>query len=76
LQLEKKFTDRHVVFAGQYRMMRKPTRVSRVKQQRPRSRTLKVVHEKILDDLVFPSVSFSVPLRNLIFEVEFCLPGG
>ncbi|ORY75713.1 40S ribosomal protein S7 [Leucosporidium creatinivorum] len=54
-ELEKKFADRHVVFAGQYRMMRKPTRVSRVKQQRPRSRTLKVVHEKILDDLVFPS---------------------
>lgn len=54
-ELEKKFSDRHVVFIGQRRMMRKPTRVSRVKQQRPRSRTLKEVHEKILDDLVHPA---------------------
>ncbi|KAK4704432.1 small subunit ribosomal protein S7e, partial [Phenoliferia sp. Uapishka_3] len=54
-ELEKKFSDRHVVFIGQRRMMRKPTRVSRVKQQRPRSRTLKEVHEKILEDLVYPT---------------------
>merc|ERR1712225_36721 len=54
-ELEKKFSDRHVVFIGQRRMMRKPTRGSRVKQQRPRSRTLKEVHEKILEDLVFPT---------------------
>ena len=40
--------------------MRKPTRVSRVKQQRPRSRTLKEVHAATLDDLVFPSVSPSL----------------
>lgn len=46
-----------VLFIAQRRMMRKPTRVSRVKQQRPRSRTLKEVHEKILEDLVFPTVS-------------------
>jgi hypothetical protein len=59
-ELEKKFSDRHVVFIGQRRMMRKPTRVSRVKQQRPRSRTLKEVHEKILEDLVYPTVSLRV----------------
>lgn len=58
-ELEKKFSDRHVVFIGQRRMMRKPTRVSRVKQQRPRSRTLKEVHEKILEDLVYPTVRFA-----------------
>jgi len=54
-ELEKKFSDCHVVFVGQRRMLRKPTRKSRVKQKRPRSRTLTNVHEKILEDLVFPT---------------------
>jgi len=54
-ELEKKFSDRHVVFVGQRRMLRKPTRQSRVKQKRPRSRTLTSVHEKVLEDLVFPT---------------------
>jgi small subunit ribosomal protein S7e len=54
-ELEKKFTDRHVVFVAQRRMLRKPTRTSRVVQKRPRSRTLTSVHEKILEDLVYPT---------------------
>ena len=54
-ELEKKFSDRHVVFVAQRRILRKPTRTSRVKQKRPRSRTLTNVHEKILEDLVFPT---------------------
>lgn len=54
-ELEKKFSDRHVVFIAQRRMLRKPTRNSRVEQKRPRSRTLTAVHEKILEDLVFPT---------------------
>jgi small subunit ribosomal protein S7e len=36
-------------------MLPKPTRNSRVKQKRPRSRTLTDVHAKILEDLVFPT---------------------
>lgn len=64
-ELEKKFADRHVIFIGQRRMMRKPARGSRQKQMRPRSRTLKEVHAATLDDLVFPSVSLSVPSENL-----------
>lgn len=54
-ELEKKFSEKHIVFVGQRRMMRKPARNSRVKQQRPRSRTLKEVHERILEDLVYPT---------------------
>ncbi|GJJ07581.1 40S ribosomal protein [Clathrus columnatus] len=54
-ELEKKFSDRHVVFVAQRRMLRKPKRNSRVKQKRPRSRTLTSVHERILEDLVFPT---------------------
>ncbi|KAF9427424.1 40S ribosomal protein, partial [Entomortierella beljakovae] len=54
-ELEKKFSDRHVVFVAQRRIMAKPTRNSRAKQQRPRSRTLTSVHEKLLEDLVYPT---------------------
>jgi len=54
-ELEKKFSDRHVVFIAQRRMVRKPGRASRAKQPRPRSRTLKEVHDKILEDLVYPT---------------------
>ncbi|CED84880.1 40s ribosomal protein s7 [Phaffia rhodozyma] len=54
-ELEKKLSDRHIVFLAQRRMLRKPTRNSRVKQLRPRSRTLTSVHDAILEDLVFPS---------------------
>jgi len=54
-ELEKKFSDRHVVFVGQRRVLPKPTRNSRLKQKRPRSRTLTNVHERILEDLVFPT---------------------
>jgi hypothetical protein len=54
-ELEKKFADKHVVFVAQRRTLAKPTRTSRVKQKRPRSRTLTDVHDKILEDLVFPT---------------------
>lgn len=54
-ELEKKFSDRHVLFVAQRRILPKPTRRSRQKQARPRSRTLTVVHEKILEDLVYPT---------------------
>ena len=54
-ELEKKFSDHHVVFIGQRRIMGKPTSHSRATQPRPRSRTLTAVHSAILEDLVFPT---------------------
>merc|ERR1711955_162106 len=56
-ELEKKFSGKHGVFIAQRRMLPKPTRKShnKMKQKRPRSRTLTSVHDAILEDLVFPA---------------------
>ncbi|RKO86566.1 ribosomal protein S7e [Blyttiomyces helicus] len=54
-ELEKKFSDKHVLLVAQRRILRKPTRKGRVHQMRPRSRTLTSVHEKLLEDLVYPT---------------------
>ncbi|KAJ3337031.1 40S ribosomal protein [Gonapodya sp. JEL0774] len=54
-ELEKKLSDRHVVFVAQRRILHKPTRTSRVGQKRPRSRTLTSVHEKLLEDMCYPT---------------------
>jgi small subunit ribosomal protein S7e len=55
-ELEKKFSGKHVVFIAQRRILPKPTRkTNKLKQKRPRSRTLVAVHNAILDDLVYPA---------------------
>ncbi|KAF7720639.1 40S ribosomal protein [Apophysomyces ossiformis] len=54
-ELEKKFSDRHVVFIAQRRILAKPGRRSNAKQPRPRSRTLTNVHDAILEDMVYPT---------------------
>lgn len=56
-ELEKKLSDKFVVFVAQRRVLPKESRKSGSKlgQKRPRSRTLTAVHEKTLEDLVFPS---------------------
>jgi small subunit ribosomal protein S7e len=57
-ELEKKFSDRHVIIVASRRILPRPKRSNRSrtnqKQQRPRSRTLKSVHEAIMTDLVYP----------------------
>merc|ERR1712121_599275 len=56
-EFEKKFSGKHIVVIAQRRILPKETRKStnKSKQKRPRSRTLTSVHEKILEDLVFPA---------------------
>src|ERR1700761_633414 len=57
-ELEKKFSDRHVLIVASRRILPRPKRSNRSrstqKQKRPRSRTLKSVHEAIMTDLVYP----------------------
>ncbi|KAJ1952255.1 ribosomal protein S7A [Dipsacomyces acuminosporus] len=54
-ELEKKFSDRQVLFVAQRRIIKKPARINRAKQPRPMSRTQAVVHDRILEDLVYPT---------------------
>ncbi|CAH2355689.1 40S ribosomal protein S7-A [[Candida] railenensis] len=65
-ELEKKFPDRHVVFLAERRILPKPSRRSRKEQKRPRSRTLTAVHDKILEDLVFPTEIVGKRVRYLV----------
>lgn len=57
-ELEKKFSDRHVIFLASRRILPKPKRSNRSRttqtQKRPRSRTLTAVHEAVLADIVYP----------------------
>lgn len=65
-ELEKKFPDRHVIFLAERRILPKPSRGSRQQQKRPRSRTLTSVHDKILEDMVFPTEIVGKRVRYLV----------
>lgn len=54
-ELEKKFSDRHVVFLAERRILPRAGRKALPSQPRPMSRTLTKVHEALLEDLVFPT---------------------
>src|SRR5690606_36094348 len=54
-ELEKKFSDRHVIFVAQRRILPVPGRRSRQTQKSPRSRTFTAVHDALLQDLVYPT---------------------
>lgn len=57
-ELEKKFSDRHVLILASRRILPRPKRSNRSRtsqtQKRPRSRTLTAVHDAILADVVYP----------------------
>jgi len=65
-ELEKKFADRHVIFLAERRILPKPARGVKNAQKRPRSRTLTAVHEKILDDMVYPTEIVGKRVRYLV----------
>ncbi|CAI4049993.1 hypothetical protein SKDZ_14G2270 [Saccharomyces kudriavzevii ZP591] len=65
-ELEKKFPDRHVIFLAERRILPKPSRTSRQVQKRPRSRTLTAVHDKVLEDMVFPTEIVGKRVRYLV----------
>ncbi|PKU87106.1 40S ribosomal protein S7 [Dendrobium catenatum] len=52
-ELEKKFSGKDVIIIASRRIVRPPKKGSAV--VRPRSRTLTVVHDAILEDLVYPA---------------------
>ncbi|KAJ1910962.1 ribosomal protein S7A [Tieghemiomyces parasiticus] len=54
-ELEKKFSDRQVVFIAKRTVLPEPTRKNRPKQPRPYSRTVAHVQKKMLTDLVYPT---------------------
>ncbi|KAI4138500.1 MAG: hypothetical protein LQ341_004640, partial [Variospora aurantia] len=57
-ELEKKFSDRHVLILASRRILPRPKRSARSRtsqtQKRPHSRTLTAVHDAILHDVVYP----------------------
>ncbi|CCH58989.1 hypothetical protein TBLA_0B01460 [Henningerozyma blattae CBS 6284] len=65
-ELEKKFPDRHVIFLAERRILPKPSRTSRQTQKRPKSRTLTAVHDKILEDMVFPTEIVGKRVRYMV----------
>ncbi|ODQ79701.1 hypothetical protein BABINDRAFT_36073 [Babjeviella inositovora NRRL Y-12698] len=62
-ELEKKFSSQHVVILAERRIL--PPSSKGQHQKRPRSRTLTQVHDKILEDLVFPAEIVGKRVRHL-----------
>jgi len=75
-ELEKKFSGKHIVVIAQRRLLRKPPRNNKIKQQkRPYTRTRTAVHSAILDDLVYPSEIIGKRIRyrldgSLLYKVQ------
>lgn len=67
-ELEKKFSGKPVIVIAQRRILPRQKKGGRLqKQKRPRSRTLTNVHEKILDDLVFPT---EIVGKRILFRTD------
>merc|ERR1711881_495261 len=56
-ELEKKFSNKHVIIVGHRKIMA-------YKQKRPMSRTVRHVHDAVLEDIVFPSEIVGKRIRH------------
>ena len=68
-ELEKKFSGKHVMVIGQRKVMAKEARKAGAKcykQKRPISRSVKAVHENILEDVVYPAEIVGKRIRHKI----------
>jgi small subunit ribosomal protein S7e len=62
-ELEKKFSDKHVLIVARRKIVPKPQKNSGLKVKRTRKQTLTAVHEAMLDDLVYPCEILGKRLR-------------
>lgn len=65
-ELEKKFSNKHVIIVGNRKIMAKEQKKATskcYKQKRPISRSVKHVHEAILEDIVFPATIMGKRIR-------------
>merc|ERR1712223_751979 len=66
-ELEKKFSNKHVIIVGHRKIMPEEKRKASAncyKQKRPISRSIKHVHENVLEDIVFPSIIIGKRIRH------------
>merc|ERR1712048_97271 len=66
-ELEKKFSNKHVIIVGHRKIMPEEKRKASAncyKQKRPISRSIKQVHENVLEDIVFPSIIIGKRIRH------------
>jgi small subunit ribosomal protein S7e len=67
MNLEKKFSGKHIVLIGERRILPRQLRTNTKKQQkRPYSRTLTAVHNAILEDICFPTEIVGKRVRVLL----------
>merc|ERR1712179_370739 len=66
-ELEKKFSNKHVIIVGHRKIMAKEQKKASskcYKQKRPISRSVKQVHDSVLEDIVFPSEIVGKRIRH------------
>lgn len=66
-ELEKKFSGKHVIIVGNRKIMPKEARKAGskcYKQKRPISRSVKAVHERALEDIVYPAEIVGKRIRH------------